>query len=145
MIAVGGQTVATMKLRVDADLAAAEGTPTRIASNLGANDLISGIPAEATWKTNYQYIIDAFHTKWADAKIYLAKPWVRNYDANALTMAGWIDDLVTANSGVVFVGHNENIWMKSDDNGAAMTSEGIHYSTAGNAEIINQWITAFGF
>jgi lysophospholipase L1-like esterase len=113
--------------------------------NLGVNDWVSGLPNETTWKANYQTIIDAVHAKFADAKIYIVKPWSRNHNSDAVTVAGWIDDIIAANSGVVFAGHDESGWLKGADDGATMTSDGVHYSTAGNAECISQWETVLGF
>ncbi len=92
-----------------------------------------------------QYVIDALKAAYIGAKIYLAKPWVRNEDVNADIQAGWIDTIVANNPGVVFAGHDERIWLKGADNGATMTTDGVHYSVAGNAEVINQWETTLGY
>jgi lysophospholipase L1-like esterase len=113
--------------------------------NLGVNDWGGGLPNETTWKANYQTIIDAVVAKWPTAKIYIAKPWDRGYTSSATTMAGWIDDLISANSGVVYAGHNESVWLKGADDGATMTSDGIHYSAAGNTECAAQWETVLGY
>lgn len=113
--------------------------------NIGVNDWYTGMPNETTWKTNYQTIIDALHTKWASVKIYITKPWNRNHDADAITMAGWIDDLITANPLVLYEADDESDWLKGADNGAAMTLDGTHYSTAGNTEKKNQAMTVLGY
>ena len=113
--------------------------------NLGVNDWGGGLPDENTWKTGYQYIIDACVVKWPSAKIYIVKPWNRGYTASATTMAGWIDALIAANPGVVFAGHNEAVWLEGGDNGVTMTADGTHYSAAGNTEAINQWMTVLGY
>jgi hypothetical protein len=110
--------------------------------NLGVNELGS-LPAEATWKANYQTIIDAVHAKWPYALIYLAKPWKYGKDTEAATVAGWIDGLIAANSGLCFEGIDENVWFR---NGVAIYSDdGIHYNTAGSAEADNQWVTVLGY
>lgn len=83
-VGVAGQTVAQMKARVDADLAAATGTPNFVFINLGTNDFGSN---STTWKTNYAYILDAIHTKWADARIGVTVPWSVGNDANSDTRA----------------------------------------------------------
>jgi hypothetical protein len=113
--------------------------------NLGVNDWLPGLPNEVTWKANYQTVIDALVAKWPAIHIYIAKSWNRGYDASAATVGEWIDDLITANPGVVFAGHNEQVWLKGADDGATMTIEGIHYSVAGYAEAVNQWKTALGY
>lgn len=98
---------------------------------------------ETTDKANYQLIIDAIHAKWPLAKIYLSKPWKQGFDTEGATFAGWIDDLITANSGVCFEGINENVWFK---NGVATYSDdGIHYNAAGKIECANQWETVLGY
>ena len=143
-VGVAGATVASTAAAIDTILAGQGVERLKyVLINLGVNDGSS--PNEATWKTNYQYIIDAVHTKWSEAKIYLAKPWKLNCDSTAVTMAGWIDDLITANSGVCYEGHNEYVWLKGADDGATYTSDGTHYSDAGKAETVNQWMTALGY
>jgi lysophospholipase L1-like esterase len=97
--AVAGTTVASTKAIVDANLAAAVSTPENVCINLGSNDA-SSIPAEADFKSNYRYIIEAIHAKWGSAKIYLTKPVRLSGSppsaptASTLTIHGWIDTLV---------------------------------------------------
>lgn len=142
-IATEGYNVALTQDYIDAQLAAHTGNPDYVLCNLGANDA-TGTVNETTWKADYQYIIDAVHTKWPNAKIYLAKAWRRNYTTNCNTLAGYIDDLVAANPGVCFAGHDERVWMENSDDGATMTTEGTHYSPTGVAELLNQWETVLG-
>lgn len=131
VIATGGATVASRQSTIDADLLAAVGIPDYVLIDLGANDAGS-LPAEATWKANYQYIIDAIHSKWAGAKIYLSKPWRRGLTANCGTIAGWIDALVASNSSFVYVGDDQQVWLENGDDGATYTSDGTHFNTAGD-------------
>jgi lysophospholipase L1-like esterase len=111
--------------------------------NLGVNSIQD--QTETPTKTFYQYIIDAINTKWPLCKIYITKPWARGSDSYADTLAGWIDDLITANPGVAYLADDERGWYKGADNGATMTSDGIHPSAAGNAEKINQMVTVLGY
>lgn len=143
--AVGGTTVANWASSIDASLATIATEQEYVLINLGVNDWMSGLPNETTWKTNYQYIINAIHAKWVGAKIYLVKPWDRGHDEDATTMAGWIDALIAANSGVVFAGHNESVWLKSDDDGWTYTWDGVHYGAAGDTECASQWETVLGY
>lgn len=108
---------------------------------------VNGIAAlqEASTKTHYQEIIDAIHTKWPDCKIYLTKPWMRDADVYADNLAGWIDDLITDNSGYCYVADDERGWLKGSDNGVTMTIDGVHYNAVGYAEKINQMVTVFGY
>jgi hypothetical protein len=119
--------------------------PEAVLIDLGVNDWTPAMPDETTWKANYQYIIDAIHTKYVNSRIYIAKVWTRFNDVKAATMAGWIDDLITANGGVVILGHDEQVWLKGDDDGATMTTDGVHYSVAGYTECMNQWLTILGY
>jgi lysophospholipase L1-like esterase len=142
-VGVSGASIATTKDNIDTIIGAVQ-IPKQIAFiNLGVNN--TGSETESEIKTNYQYIIDAVHTKWPDCIIYLTKPWSRGWDAGATTLAGWIDDLVAANSGVCFVADNEAIWLKGADNGATMTIDGTHYSTTGETEKASQMMTVFGY
>ena len=141
--AVGGETVAQAAAIIDAKLTAmnvtnANESDIRVLANWGAND-VSTLPAEATWKANYATIIDAVVAKWPTAKVYLVKPWRRGEAADCNTLAGWIDDLVALYPGVAFVGHDERTWLEGGDDGATMTTDGVHYSTAGQAAAAAQW------
>ena len=139
--AQGSATVNTIKSSIDANILLHEDSVYIdghiFLINLGAND--GPTTVEATWKADYQYIIDALLVKWPDAKIYLAKPWSRGCDVWRDTQAGWIDDIIALYSGNVLVGHDERVWMKGADNGDTMTVDGVHYSTAGHEECKNQW------
>lgn len=114
-----------------------------VLTNYGANDVMA-MPTEATWKATAQSYIDQLVAYQAGARIYFAKPWRRGYAANCATLAGWIDDIVAANPGVAFVGHNENVWLEGGDDGATMTTDGVHYSEAGNAAVAALWKTIVG-
>lgn len=120
-IARGGADIFEIQDYIDADLSSRPTQPHKICILIGANDVEDshGWPQdETTWKADYQYVIDALHTKYSSAPIYLGKSY-RN-DAIKLTrlttLNGWIDDLVSTNSvfcyaGVnsydVFYGHSE--------------------------------------
>ena len=118
----------------------------RVLINLGVNDTYNGgspaLPNEAQWKADYAALIDAVLVKMPHAKIYLAKPWCRGRDAIQATMATWIDAIVATASGAgkkVYVGPDENVWLKGADNGATYTVDGVHYSTAGYDANAAQW------
>lgn len=142
-IARGGHTVAQMQALIDADLLGLHQNPAHILCNLGANDS-SPLPVEATWKANYLYIADAMHTKWPNALIYIAKAWVQGRDAACDTLATWTDDIV-ASRAFLRAGHDERVWLEGGDNGATMTSDGVHYSVAGSAECAAQWQDILGY
>ena len=141
---VPGATVASMATGIDALLATVSPGAAGVLINLGVNEM-SALPAEATWRADYQTIIDAAHTKWPTATIWLARPWMRGYDAESDTLAGWIATLQAANAGYVSVGTDERVWMEGGDNGVTMTTDGVHYSAAGQTECAVQWRTSLGY
>lgn len=142
-LATGGWSTAMLAAQVDAALAATTGTPERILLNIGAID-IGSLPGQAAFEADYAHVVDAFRTKWPAVIVYAAKPWRRGFDANATTLAGWITNVQATRSWLVN-GHDEAVWMKGSDDGATMTSDGLHYSSAGNVEVVNQWRALTGF
>jgi len=133
-----------MKALVDADLAAATYTPRVILFNLGANDVVA-IPAEATWKTNLAYILDAFNTKWPGAKVYLMRPWRRNYGAECNSLATWIADVISTRSTWASVGPDERVFLEGGDDGATYTYDGVHQNAAGATLTAAQWHAVIGY
>jgi lysophospholipase L1-like esterase len=144
-IAVGGRTVASAKAAVDAELVAAVGTPDVILCNLGANEALAGLPDEATWKANYLYILDAMHTKYPSANIYLMRVWVRDKLAECNTLASWIGDLVAARS-FVHLGPDERVFLENGDNGTTYTSDGTHPTSPDGYRLeAAQWRSVLGY
>jgi len=111
--------------------------------DLGVNNISNQI--EGNVKADMATIIDAIVLKWPAIKIYITKPWMRGQDAAATTLAGWLDDVIALYPGICFSADNENTWLKGADDGATMTIDGVHYSTAGNTEKINRMKTALGY
>lgn len=155
-IAAGGTTVRTWAAAIDASLAASVGTPEHILCNLGVNDTRVE-PRDfgptfdwTTWVTNYLYIIDAFHTKWPLAKIYIMRPWCATADVatRPVDFAEMdnvqIPAIVAARSTFVFVGPDERVFLENGDNGATNTSDGVHPNVAGNALTAQQWRANIG-
>ncbi len=112
--------------------------------NIGVNDIIAGT-SQASFEADLAYTLDAMHTAWPYCKVGVSKVWLRNYDAQANTMAGWIDNVLATRSAWVTVSDDERVWMKGADNGAAMTLDGIHCSIAGDAERVNQLKAWMGY
>lgn len=143
-----GATVASMKATVDADLAQMTGPDLvwmrHVLVNLGANDF-AAMPAEADYKTNLGYILDAIHTKWPNATVYVARAWTRGAGmAAANTLAGWTATVVGARSWAA-LGPDERVWLENGDDGATYTYDGTHYNAAGNTAAAAQWMTALGY
>jgi lysophospholipase L1-like esterase len=139
-----GATLATTLAALSTILAgmplANEGGSLRVLINLGVNDMGS-LPAEAAWEANYLSMIDAILAKWPTARVYLMRPWKQGFDALSATLHSWIDVIRAARAAAVFVGPDEAIWLKGSDNGVTNTpGDGIHYSAAGNAACVAQWM-----
>lgn len=141
-IAGNGWRSDTLYNVIDARLAAAYYTPNYIFINIGVNDY--AVTSEADFKTYMLYVIDALHTKWPSAPIYMAKTWKRGLGGWPDTFAGYVDDIIAARPGVVQLGHDERVWLEGGDDGATMTIDGRHYSDAGLAECASQWRTILG-
>jgi len=135
-----GETTADVKGHIDADLAAATGTPEYITYNLGANDQVS----ENSFKTDSLYILDAIHVKWPSAQIYMARVWQRGSAFND-TLAGWVGDVVALRSTFAHLGPDERIYIQMADDGAYMTTDGIHPNIYGTVESARQWRTVLGY
>ena len=148
-VAVSGATVVSMAALVDSQIAALitsqAGVPiSSVLINLGAND-VGSMPAEATYKTNLAYIMDAFHAAFPSAQVYVARTWRRGYAAESNTLAGWIATVVGARAGWGNLGFDERVWLEGGNDGATMTTDGIHYSTAGKAECAAKWKAVLGY
>lgn len=149
---VGGQTVAAASPlwpSYVADVTAMQPVcVSHVLMNWGANDC-KNLPAAATWQAEVLAMIDAASAAWPGVKVYLMRPWRRDYygedvSAELDTIAGWIDAVVAARPGVAFLGPDERVWLKGADNGATMTTDGTHYSAAGQIECAAQWYALIG-
>lgn len=112
--------------------------PTRILVTLGAND-VAGTLVEATWKADYLDVLDRFHAAWPDAVVYLSRPWVRTATTDVDTVAGWIADIQAARPTFVQLGPDQRVWLENGDDGATLTTDGIHLSAAGQLAADPAW------
>jgi hypothetical protein len=142
--ALGGWTVANLQTNIDAAITAAVGTPDVILINAGINEAGS-LPVEATFKSNVAYILDALHTKWANAQILWMYIGDRDHAANCNTINDWIDVPVAARPPWAVRGPDERIFLKGSDNYATYCiADGIHPNAAGYLLTAKQWIAAIG-
>lgn len=142
-LAIGGATQTTRAAAIDADLAAYTGhAPDSVLVNLGVNGMCG--QTESDWKTGMAYLIDAYHAKWPKATVYITDPWSIWGGAACNNLATWNGDLVATRSWA-YSGDDERVWLEGGDNGATMTYDGVHYSTAGNAEKVTQMMTVLGY
>lgn len=142
----GGFGILDTKAGIDASIAAVTITPGHILILLGANDVAPAHWAlfnEATWKAAYQYVIDACHAKWSSAKIYLGKSFRTGYEVNLITVAGWIDDLVSSNPGVCFAGIDSRTFY--DGHEAELLIDDVHPNHAGFIVMAAAWKAAMGY
>lgn len=135
---IPGATVASAKATVISAIAAATRDAHVCTINYGASDVAS-LPVEATWKADMQAVVDAVRAKWAGCRVFIARPWRRDYGDECDTLAGWIDDIVATYASGVYVGIDERVWLEGGDDGATMTVDGIHYSVAGQTAGAAAW------
>lgn len=137
----------TMATLIDSDLASMVITY----SNRSQIDyiLLNEITYSGYDGTEYQpaleYVLDALHVKYQNALIYVAMPWKRSCGGDCTDWKTRIGNVVAARSAWARLGHDENIWLEGGDDGATMTTDGVHYSAAGVIECANQWKTVLGF
>jgi hypothetical protein len=147
IIARSGYTAAMMRPLVDADLAAYAGDskPLAVLIDLGANDM--GIYfaslSEAKWKADMGYILDAMHAKFPATPLFIAKPWVHGCEVavpSCNDVAAWIDALIAARAGWVFVGMDERTWLP------AASTDWVHPTNPAGYEIMaQQWLAGMGY
>lgn len=142
--AVAGASVNNLRTQIDATLATYSDTPEFVLMNAGVNDT-SGPTDQTSFENDYKYMLDAIHTKWPSAQCYLMRVWRRDFDTNCDTISGYINNVVTARSSFTHAGPDERVWMKSNDNGATYTDDGVHPNYAGLLESGAQWRSVMGY
>lgn len=135
-------TAAWWAANIAAVLAAQPQNHVRVLVNIGVNDF--DIATEAAWKADMLTVMDAVVAKWPAAHVYLTRPWKRNFNATADTYAAWIADLVAARM-YMRSGPDERVTIKGADDGATNTTDGIHYSAAGQAAWFLAWQSELGY
>lgn len=142
---MGSVRVSWLAANVDAWIAAAARAPEWALVNIGINDMGAPATSQASYEADLAYVLDAMHTAWPACAVLVSKVWGRGYDAAAVTMGGWIGNVVTPRAAWVAISDDEGVWAKATDNGATMTTDGVHYSAAGNIEKAAQMLTAMGY
>jgi len=126
---LNGQSVTGWRTIIDTTLAGISKNYDDVFIDLGVND---STPGDATWQSNYAYIVDAIHTKWPSAKIIISYPWKRSWGASTAACHTAIDAMLSTRGPWAVAGDDEAVWLEGGDNGVTMTSDGVHYSTAGD-------------
>lgn len=119
---------------------------TSVMVNLGVNDLAS-MPSQVQYEADLGYIADAFRARWSLVHVYFMSIWVRGgaYAADLDILAGWNANVIAARPGWAHVGPDERVWLEGGDDGVTMTTDGVHYTTAGHNECAAQWKTVLGY
>jgi hypothetical protein len=141
-----GATVASTNTNLAAALALGTlATAPVILINLGVNDFVSfNSGYGSTWIAAWQSLITGVRVKWPAATFYIMRPWDRGNDANAILANGWISTLVNTGTGL-FLGPDEAIFYKGNDNGVSETYDGVHPSTPlGQGLICSAWQSTLG-
>ncbi len=120
--------------------------PTIILVDLGEHDMVNGSPPSQTvFQNAYLALIDAIVAKWFDADLYLDFPWTVPLDGTSYTnFKGYIQTVISTRS-MCHAGVDQGVTIKAGDNGAANTSDGIHFSTAGKTMYAAAMKTAMGY
>jgi lysophospholipase L1-like esterase len=103
-----------------------------------------------TWQGDYGEVLDMVHTKWPSAKVYLMRVWKRLVDANWAAEIAAINDtyipaLAAAHAGWCFVGPDERIFLEAGDDGASLTTDGIHANHDGYIAYASAWLATLGY
>lgn len=144
-LATGGDDVYEANATLDAELAAVGGTlePEIIMINFGANDC-KAAQDEVTWKAALATQIETYHAKWANALVYVMRPWRRDEVVTGLDdFATWIAAVV-AGYEYASVGPDERDFLENGDDGATYTVDGTHPNAAGYALTANEWLAVVG-
>ena len=143
-VAHDGYTVDDAKAAVDTDIASINNVPDYILLNLGRNNTDYKANA-AQWVSDYQYIIDALHTKWQRAQIYLMRVGARSEPSVWVTMGDTHLPAVIAGRAWAHLGPDERIFLEGNDDYATYTDDGSHPNHAGYALAAQEWQEVIGF
>lgn len=143
-LATAGWLTSQLNAALDAWITAnASADPHYILINIGVNDPPAGT-SQMIFESNLADVLDKVHAAFPDARIFLAKVWRRNYDAQCDTLNDvWMEN-VKATRAWVEDGPDERIVIKSFDDGQTYTSDGVHYNSAGDTVWALAWQQATG-
>jgi lysophospholipase L1-like esterase len=149
--AVQGLTMADLKANLPGVLAGLTDVPAYVLINMGVTDLHTSpyVPLPVTWQGDYSDVLDMLHVKWPYTKIYIMRVWKRILDSNWIAEIASMDNtfipaLAAARSAYCFVGPDERVFLENGDDGAALTTDGIHPNHAGYVATAAAWRTAIG-
>lgn len=137
-LARGGLALSVLRTYIDADLATMDGPPTANVQQIFVDATVNGMligggGVVPQWQTDLAYIVDALHTKYPNATVYIDKPCQRGVGGDCNTLAGYIDTIIAARSPWALAGLDERTWLENGDDYATYTADGVHYNAAGHA------------
>jgi lysophospholipase L1-like esterase len=71
--------------------------------NLGVNDILTGLPAQADEEASIAHVLDSIHGKWGTASILVVAPWAQGYDADSSTHASRLGDVLVSRNWAAIV------------------------------------------
>lgn len=129
---------------VNAWIAGTPFEPEFVLINIGVNDMASSTP-QAEWEADLAFTLDRIHAAWPDCQILVAYPWTRLYAGKPDIWAGYIDNVLATRGPWAAIGIDERVVLKGGDNGYTNTTDGTHYSAAGQTAIAAAWLAAMGY
>lgn len=129
---------------LDTDTSSSLAYPTVVLMDFGEHDMIGATPNQTAFQNGYLAMIDATVAKWFDCEIYLDYPWAVPCDGAYAAVKGYIQNVIAARSNC-HAGVDQGVVIKSNDNGATYTSDGIHFNAAGKIVYAAALQTAMGF
>lgn len=141
-LSASGRSNFSTRTFIDAWLAAATDTPAFVVFYLGVND-VNGDSADVLrdgtgvlWKADVAYNLDAVHTKWPSATVYVrkvGKAGDATIDSKLLTLDDTLMPAVlSTRPWAVFIGDDRlSVSIEGGDDYATRTTDGIHPTTAG--------------
>jgi lysophospholipase L1-like esterase len=142
-VATSGWLVADLATGFAAAKASMPASPAVVVINVGANDTDT-VGDGVAWKASYLTLVNDVHTTFPSTTIYLTKIWKRNTAAAKVIMDAKIDELLASYSWLT-AGIDEGTILPGADDGATMTSDGLHYSIAGCTAVATAWKTMMGY
>jgi len=142
---IGGAGLTSFETWFTSDSARCPIIPEFVLVNIGVNSMGGGM-GEATFKGRMEAILDAVHARWSSTTVLVAVPWMQGRDAESLNWASWIAEVIAdGRSAWSSIGLDEYAVIRPPDNGVTNTTDGIHYSAAGNIVAAAAWQTAMGY
>jgi lysophospholipase L1-like esterase len=138
-LAIFATTTAGLNAATDAWLAAQNSTPDLVLLNIGINDISIGT-TQATFESNLGSLLDKVHVRYPEARVLVMRPWRQNFNSQCDQMDNfWIPNVLSSRSSWAFLGPDERVFLKHNDNGASRTTDGVHPNIEGYHQTALAW------